>query len=151
MLAFNNFRRGAMPYVKGTPLERFHRRVIIDDDDHWIFQGADNGKGYVVFWANGRVYAHRFSYIVHIGSIPEGFDVLHHCDIRRCVNPRHLFLGNDADNMQDAKRKGRLQKSPELIAKHKKSAVRGDDHWTRKKMRDEGKTPRPLSRLRSFS
>jgi hypothetical protein len=120
-----------MPFVKGTPEERFRDRIIMKDD-HWLFKGAHNGKGYVVFWAYGRIYAHRFSYLLFFGYVPDELDVLHTCDVRNCVNPSHLFLGTNEDNMQDASRKGRLVKSPELREKHRRSSPHGDDHWTRK-------------------
>lgn len=51
--------------------------------------------------------AHRHSWAMHNGEIPEGLNVLHHCDIRNCVNPTHLFLGTNLDNAIDCINKGR--------------------------------------------
>ena len=60
---------------------------------------------------NGRqVYPHRHVFEAFYGDIPDGMDVCHHCDNRKCVNPQHLFLGSRKDNMQDAMRKGRVQR-----------------------------------------
>lgn len=67
-----------------------------------------NSYGYGQLYMNHKHYkAHRVSYELYKGVIPNGACVLHHCDNRKCVNPEHLFLGNRTDNHCDAMSKGR--------------------------------------------
>ncbi len=77
----------------------------------WIWTGGLDGYGYGRMQVGGRagitLRAHRASYEIHHGEIPEGMCVLHKCDERRCLNPGHLRLGTRPDNTRDMMAKGR--------------------------------------------
>lgn len=92
--------------------DRFFSHVLIPDDSDacWEWQGSRTAKGYgCTSYHNKSLRAHRVSYEINIGHIPDGFDVCHHCDNPPCVRPLHLFVGTRSDNMLDARDKGRLR------------------------------------------
>ena len=74
----------------------------------WIWQGAHIPDGYGSFMDEGQAKkAHRVAWELVVGPISDGMHVLHHCDVRDCVRPTHLFLGTNADNVADRVAKGR--------------------------------------------
>lgn len=101
--------------VKNAPLAERFWRYVEKTSDCWKWTGKATVKGYGRI-ARGRsqgsehptnILAHRVSWIIHFGAVPENMNVLHHCDNPSCVRPDHLFLGSQMDNMIDCSEKGR--------------------------------------------
>lgn len=91
--------------------DRFFEKVR-KTDNCWIWTGGKYYNGYGQFFQNpNKIVAHRFSYILHYGEISKDLMVCHKCDNRECVNPHHLFLGTQSDNIKDMVNKGRQVKT----------------------------------------
>ena len=89
--------------------DRFIKKFQVDlKSECWIWTTCTSIARYGKFKLNGVwMGSHRAAYILFIGPIPKGQNVLHTCDMPPCVNPEHLFLGTQSDNNQDAMKKGR--------------------------------------------
>jgi hypothetical protein len=89
-------------------------------DGCWEWTGLISVNGYGRFIAKGPIFwaAHRYAWALTNGAIPEGRVVMHACDNRKCVNPAHLSVGTQSDNLLDASRKGRLPKSAQTHCIH---------------------------------
>lgn len=78
-------------------------------DGCWLWTAGKFPNGYGKFRHEGKFKkAHRVSFEHHVGPIPLGMLICHRCDVRRCVNPDHLFVGTQKQNIQDAMAKGRF-------------------------------------------
>jgi hypothetical protein len=101
-------RRTSPPRQPRLPAEERFWIKVKRSDGCWLWMGNKSKTGYGNFHAFGKeMRAHRYSYILHNGPIPEGICVLHRCDNPPCVNPVHLFLGTNEDNVRDKLQKGR--------------------------------------------
>ena len=93
--------------------ERFMRHVSPEPNTGcWLWEVSCRPNGYGQFAPDGSgrpVHAHRAAYELLVGTIPEGMQVCHRCDVRSCVNPDHLFLGTQKDNVDDMRAKGRAK------------------------------------------
>jgi len=91
------------------PILRFMPKVSVrGENECWPWQGSKTPNGYGKFALPDRkVGAHRFAYEYFVGPIPDEYLVMHSCDNPPCVNPAHLLVGTNSDNMQDRYRKGR--------------------------------------------
>lgn len=109
----------------------FKNKILssIDIDESttcWNWNKAVSIYGYGKFGLNGKHWrAHRLSYEIFVGEIPEESLVLHNCDNRKCVNPKHLYLGDYYQNAQDIKTRNRthLIRDPKIGSKNPKSKL----------------------------
>ena len=114
------------PLPRSTPkpiLQRIEKKIHRgnNSDDCWLYGDSPCKAIYPVIKLNAKnVRVHRVMYELTYGPIPDGYDVLHKCDVPRCCNPSHLFLGKDADNIRDCISKGRANRT------------RGEEHYRAK-------------------
>jgi hypothetical protein len=96
-------------YPRLSPEARF-REKIKKTGSCWLWTGTISSSGYGILSVNNRLEgAHRISWKIYRGAIPSDLNVCHKCDNPCCVNPSHLFIGTQLDNMGDAVVKGRIR------------------------------------------
>lgn len=95
--------------MKKDVAQKLLDRIKVDAKGCFLWKHAPDKQGYARTKIAGGKHrrAHRVSFEVFRRQIPPGMRVCHHCDVKHCINPAHLFLGTAKDNSQDAVRKGR--------------------------------------------
>lgn len=124
--------------------------VSVDENTNcFLWNKSHFTNGYGRYMSTKR--AHRVSWELVNGSIPKGFYILHRCDVRECVNPEHLFIGSQKDNMQDMISKGRKVvlkgKDSYFASLDFKQRVSGENHWTNKTPESIAKGERHWSKI----
>lgn len=101
--------------------ERFERLFRVEPNGCWVWTGAAHRNGYGKFgrrqadaWRTET--AHRVAWSIYRGPIPAGLLVCHNCDTRPCVNPDHLWLGTQRDNLADMRSKDRYMTAVRISA-----------------------------------
>jgi hypothetical protein len=119
--------------------QRFDEYVVKNNQGCWAWSGAIV-DGYGVLWELGasrqQLRAHRVSWAIYRGEVPEGMCVLHRCDNRQCTRPDHLFIGTVGDNNRDTIAKGRHVSS--RGEKNGASKLTADDVEKMKTLRAQG-------------
>jgi len=98
--------------------EKLKKYKVCEAKGCWLWTGAVDRDGYgrirgSTYGAHWFKFAHRASYEHYIGPIPLNKQVLHKCDVPRCINPNHLYLGDPARNGLDKKERGRARTTPQ--------------------------------------
>lgn len=126
--------------------ERFWKYVL-KTKTCWLWQSAIV-RGYGILRVGGKnVRAHRISYELHDGPIPEGMMVLHTCDNRRCVNPQHLYVGTHQENMQDRSDHDRCSRASAVITQEQADKIYIDRRPSRTVAKEYGISKSTVNRI----
>ncbi len=124
--------------------EKFERGA---PNECWLWKGLKfrSGYGRIGSGCQGKrtVLAHRISYELYVGPIPDGLCVCHRCDVRDCINPHHLFLGTKTENAADMDRKGRRARG----SSHGMSKISEVDVLRIRKLASDGLTQNSISEM----
>ncbi len=141
-------------------IRRFWSKVAISSniDACWPWRAYRNTRGYGMFGTSSYVVhlANRVAYAISKGTTPGDVFILHRCDNPACVNPKHLFPGNQKDNMSDAKLKGRRAsvigtKNPRAkLTEEQVIAIRADARRQTAIAMDYGVTQNMVSRIKTM-
>lgn len=123
---------------------RFWSKVCALPTGCWVWLGYRKETGYGRFNFNGVVIgAHRAAWLLVHGPIPSGLVVLHRCDTPECVNPAHLFLGTQQENMADMRSKGREARG----SRHGQAKITEADLILIQRLRAQGKSQYAIAKV----
>ena len=123
-----------------TVQERFEEKFL-KTDGCWDWLANKDSCGYGKFKVSGKLCsAHRVAYTLYVGEIPEGLYVCHKCDNPGCVNPSHLFLGTQTDNMRDCFAKNRMVRQPVYGERHGSAKLTKDQVVEIRERRGKGES-----------
>lgn len=129
--------------AQGKAIKSRFMSKVKKTDPCWLWTAYKSDAGYGSFWFKRKLeLAHRSSWTLFKGKIPKGIHVLHKCDNPSCVNPRHLFLGTNLDNIMDKVKKGRSKfshlpippnskLSPNIVLEIRKQYIPGNNQGDR--------------------
>lgn len=113
-----------VPYIKITTELRFERSYLKIETGCWEWQGKLDRYGYGSLKVNNKTTkAHRYSYEKYYGPFDKKLHVLHTCDNSKCVNPHHLFLGTNQDNVKDRVAKNRTKTGTKKLSVEAKKSM----------------------------
>lgn len=143
------FWKNATPEQKRQNMIDHYNKYVIRKEGCWGWSGAQRRKDepyYAVMSYERKIIpAHRVSWIIHKGNIPDGLWVLHSCDNKTCSNPDHLFLGTVKDNVHDAMKKGLI--IPPMADNHHMSKLTSSKVKEIRKLLIDGITQAHIARL----
>jgi len=135
--------------IKQSDIDRFNSKIEKLESGCWIFIGAKDEHGYGAFHSNTYRRAHRFSWFMHHGLIPDGLFVLHKCDNPPCIRVDHLYLGDYSQNTKDMMDRNR-QSTPKItyIGEQSKAArITNEQALHIKKLLEEGICSSKIARI----
>jgi hypothetical protein len=155
----NVFQEVPIKNIKLSLIDRFKEKIDGPDKNgcmNWI--GCFSNGRYGAFITGSRkdgtrkrYTSHRLSYELFVGEIPKGLCVLHKCDNTKCVNPEHLFLGTQRDNMKDMIQKGRDFHIVPFGSKHGNSKLNEEQVMEIRKKFSEGISVKSIAKIYKIS
>lgn len=135
--------------VPQSIIHKFMAKVKFSgSEDCWTWKGGKSPRGYGYLSHKRNLRAHRVSYAIVHGDLPEGLQICHECDNPSCVNPSHLFAGTAQENSHDCVRKGRHVSAMTKFTKEQVIAIRADNRNYRDIAKEYGVHDKTISYMK---